>query len=225
VEFSVRFTSKEELMRRSIGWYILLLLTGMLLLAGCSSTRVVTSWHDESYRSGVFKKPLVLALAKKEIIRAKLEDEFVRELRARGVDAVQSYKMFPEQEDLKADTIKEKLPGTDRDSIMVTHLVDVKKETVYVPERTEVYPTGFYARPGYYGRFGTYYSQSYNVVTSPGYSYESKVYVLETNLYEAATEKLVWTVVTESEQSESVDDALKEFVGIVMKDIEKNKVF
>jgi hypothetical protein len=206
--------------------YVLLFLASLLLLAGCSTTKVVTSWHDDSYRSGALRKPLVMAIARKQVIRAKLEDEFVRELRAIGVDAVQSYKMFPELDELKADTIKDKLPGTDRDSILVTHLVDVKKETVYVPARTDVYPMGgAYSRPGYYDNFGSYYGQSYTVVSSPGYSYEFKVFVLETNLYAAATDKLVWTVVTETEHTDSIDSAVKDFVGAVVKNVEKNKVF
>ncbi|HTG80739.1 MAG TPA: hypothetical protein VL949_02280 [Geobacteraceae bacterium] len=203
---------------------VMLVLTCLLFLAGCSSTKIVTSWRDDSYRSGTFKKPLVLAIATKQVVRAKLEDELVRELRALGVDAMQSYRIFPEQEGLSADTIKAKLPGTDRDSILVTHLVDVKKETVYVPARTDVYPTGE-TMPLYYDRFGTYYAQSHSVVSSPGYSYEAKTYMVETNLYNAGNEKLVWTLVTATEEPGSFDAAVKDFVGTVIRGLEKNKVF
>jgi len=205
---------------------MLFVLTTTLALAGCSSTRLVTSWHDDSFRPGKFSRPLVVALVKKQVIRAKLEDEFARELRTIGVDAVQSYRVFPEQEELNPDTIRGQLPGTGRDSILVTHLVDVKKEIVNVPARTDVYPTGgMYAGPGYYNSFGSYYAQSYSVVSSPAYSYESKVFVAETNLYDGGTDKLVWTVVTETEEPSSIDSAVTEFVGVVVKDLRKNRIF
>jgi hypothetical protein len=210
--------------------YFLLGLTGMLCLAGCSTTSVVTSWRDAGYVESGLKKPLVLAITDKEVIRFKIEDEFVRALQGMGVDAVQSYKMFPVLKGLNPDSIMAKLPGTGRDSILVTHLVDVKKETVHVPATTEVCPTGGgyagpYWGPSDYNSFGSYYAQCYDVVNSPTYSYESKTYVLETNLYDAGTEKLVWTVTTDTKDPISLDSAMKDFVGVVMKDVQKNNLF
>jgi len=203
-----------------------LVLVGMLApIAACTpSTALVTSWHDASYRSGALRKPLVLAVANKGVVRVKLEDALTRGLRGIGVDAVASYTLFPEK-DLTAATIKDRLPSTDRDSVMVTRLVDVKRETVVVPAETEVYPLGVGGYPAYASRWDTYYTQSYSVVSSPGYTYETKKYVLQTNLYEAASEKLVWTAVTESEEPTSLDDAIGSFVGVIVKDVEKNRLF
>jgi len=204
---------------------LLLVLTSLLLLAGCASTRVVASWSDEAYRNGKLKRPLVLATSKKQIIRAKAEDGFVQELRAIGVDAVQSYRFLPGMEDLRPDLIKAKLYGSDRDSILVIHLVDVKNQTAYVPGRTDIYTTGGgYGGPAYYNSFGSYYNQSYSVVSSPGYTYEYKVYVLETNLYDAATDKLALTVMTETEEPDSLDSAIREFIKIIMKELRSSKV-
>ncbi len=134
--------------------YLLSALTGLLLLAGCSSTWVVTSWSDEPNRTSGFRKPLVVAVADKQIIRKKLEDEFVRELRATGVDAAQSYRTFPE-EDLTPDTLKAKLPGTDRDSVLVVRFVDARTETVIVQGKPEVMTPGGGSGIGYYDRFDT----------------------------------------------------------------------
>ena len=205
--------------------YILLALAGLLLLAGCSSTWVVTSWSDDPNRSSGFRKPLVVAIANKQIIRKKFEDEFVRDLRTMGLDAVQSYRMFPE-EDLKPDTIKAKLADTDRDSVLVMRLVDVKKETVDVPARTDMYSSGGgYSGVGYYNSgFDSYYARSYSTVTSPGYSYDFRVFVLETNLYDAGTRKLAGSVVTETHEPDSIDTAIKEFVREVLKSFRKYRL-
>jgi len=205
--------------------HLLLVLTGLLFLSGCTSSRIVASWSDEAYRNGTFKKPLVLAIAKKQIIRANLEDEFVKEMRAVGVDAIQSYRLFPGEDNLQPETIKAKLAVNNRDSILVMHLVDVKNETVQVPARTDVYATGGgYGGPAHYNSFGSYYNQSYSVVSSPAYNYDFKVFVLETNLYDAATDKLAWTVMTETDEPASIDAAIREFVAMVMNNLRKNRL-
>jgi len=205
--------------------HLLLLLTGLLFLSGCTSSRIVASWSDEAYRNGTFKKPLVLAIANKQIIRANLEDEFVKEMRAVGVDAIQSYRLFPGEDNLQPETIKAKLAVNNRDSILVMHLVDVKNETVQVPARTDVYATGGgYGGPAHYNSFGSYYNQSYSVVSSPAYNYDFKVFVLETNLYDAATDKLAWTVMTETDEPASIDAAIREFVAMVMNNLRKNRL-
>ena len=202
----------------------LLFSTILLLLAGCSSTLVVTSWSDNPNPSSSFRKPLVVAIVNKQIIRKKLEDEFVRELRASGVDGVQSYQMFPE-EDLKPETIKAKLSDTDRDSVLVMRPVDVRTETASTPVVNDVYTTGRgYSGSGYSERFDSYYAQSYSVVTSPGYNYDFRVFVVETNLYDAGTRKLAATVVTETREPDSIDTAVNEFVREVLKNFRKYRL-
>jgi hypothetical protein len=205
--------------------FFLLALIGSLALAGCTpSTRLVASWHDPSYRAGELRHPLVLAVTSRATVRAKLEDAFVRQLRAAGVDAMQSYKLVPYGEDPNLiATVKDKLPAAGRDSVLVTHLVDVKAETVFIPA-TDIYGTYGYSYPAYYDRLGAYYTHSYAVVAAPAYTYEYRTYELETNLYDAATDKLVWTVSTETEEG-ALDDVVKDFVGVVMKDVEKRGLF
>jgi len=202
-----------------------LVLAGLLApVVHCtSSTALVSSWHDSSYRSGSLRRPLVVAVADKHLVRVKLEDQLARGLRGAGIDAVASYTMFPQKE-LLAETIKDRLPSTDRDSVMITHLVDVKVENVVVSGDTEVYPMAAADYPRY-GTWGTYYTYSYGVVTSPSYTFETKKYVLQTKLYDAATEKPVWTATTQSEEPTSLDSAIDAFVGVIVKDVQQNRLF
>jgi hypothetical protein len=204
-----------------LGYLILAMMVLSAVVSCTPSTQVVASWQDASYRSGSLHRPLVLAVANSPTVRATLEDEFVRQLRGAGVDAMQSYRLLPQQPDLsRIAELKDTLTQAGRDSLLITHLVDVKHEAVYVAPTTE-----YYGYPAYYDRWGGYYAHSYGVVTSPGYVYETKTYVLETNLYDASTDKRVWTVVTESEQPTSLDSAIHDFVGVIMKDVEAKRLF
>lgn len=211
-------------MNGSLKGFISLVLAGFLL-SGCSATRLVSSWHDPSLSAGWTGKPLVIALAKQNTLRHKIEDEYVRQLAVLGVDAEQSYRTFPDETKIVPEAVRAKLPEMGRDSVLVTHLVDVKKETVYAPSTTEVYPAGRWYlggnRPFYYNSFGGYYNHSYAVVSRPGYTYDYEIYVVETNLY-AASDKLLWTATTETKEPGSLDDAIRDFVGVITTDMKKS---
>ncbi len=199
--------------------FIVLALAGFLL-SGCSATRLVTSWHDPSLSAGGAGKLLVIALAQQDALRHKIEDEYVRQLAALGVDAEQSYRTFPDETKIVPEAVKVKLPEMGRDSVLVTHLVDVKNERVYV---LDAYPSGR-QRPLYYDRFGAYFAHSYGVVSSPGYTFGQKAYVVESNLY-AVSDKMLWTAITETKEPDSLDTAIRDFVGVVTADMKKNSLF
>jgi hypothetical protein len=187
----------------------------MLLLSACSYSRVVTSWRDDSLQSGQLKKTMVLVIVKKDVIRNRLEDEFVLQLQKLGVQAVQSYKTFPDLTGVDAQQIKASLVAAGLDSVLVARLVDTKNETSYVPATT-----------GYSTTFGSYYGGTHAVVYSPGYSYDYLVFTLQNNLFAARDEKLVWSAVTETEEPQgSVDDALRDFAEVIIKDMKNNKVY
>lgn len=214
-------------MNSSFKGFMVVMMIGFFL-SGCSSTRLVTSWHDPSLGTREAGKVLVIALAQQDTLRRKIEDEFVRQLTAQGADAEQSYRIFADEKLITAEAVKAKLPETGKNSVLVTHLVDIKRETIYVPATTEVYPNdrlqiSISRRPLYYNRFDSYYAHSYAVVSKPGYSYDRKLYVLETNLY-AASDKLLWTAVTESKEPASLDTAIRDFVGVITTDMKHNSL-
>jgi len=201
-----------------------LLILGMLTLSGCAASRLVTSWRDDSFKSGQIKRPMVLAVSEKQIIRARLEDEFVINLRGMGIEAIQSYKYLPDLKGVKADTVKAKLLEIGRDSVLVTRLVDTKKESVYMPGTTTY--TSAYNSSSYHN-FNGYYSNSMVATTTPGYTIDYKVYTLESNLYAAQNDKLVWSAVTSTntDDTDSVDSTLKNLAEIISKDLKNKHLF
>lgn len=198
----------------------LILLVLMTVCSGCATTTLLTSWSDSSAKQYTLKKPLVVSIVQKPLIRKKLEDGFVERFREIGIQAVPSYTVFPEMADLAPDSVKGRLPALGCDSILVVRLLDVKQETVHVPARTDVY-----GGPAYYGSYGGYYSRSVSVVSTPAYNYVEKFYLAETNIYDAIEGKLVWTGATETEDTASIDKAITEFTQILMKDIRAKSIF
>jgi len=191
------------------------------VFSGCSTTTLLTSWNDTTVQSYSLKKPLIVSIVQKPLIRKKLEDSFVQSFKSIGIDALASYNLFPNLGDLEPGTVQGKLPSIGCDSILVIRLLDVKQETVHVPARTDVYG----GRPAYYGSYGGYYANSVSIVSSPAYNYVEKKYVAESNIYDGIDGKMIWTGSTETEDTDAIDSAVADFTKVLMKDIRAKAIF
>ena len=89
-----------------------------LALAGCSSNKMIVSeWASPAYVSPSFRRIMIGGVDGQSSIRRNFEDEFVGQLRRKGVDALASYRYIPEENRL--DDVKLKIgesyrvtPGT-----------------------------------------------------------------------------------------------------------------
>jgi hypothetical protein len=171
-----------------------------LVVAGSCAprTKMLNSWTEPSFQHGTVKKVLVLGIAQNPSVRRQFEDDFVTSLKSLGYEAVASYFWLPEvSKDLDRDLLAAKVRENSVTHVIVTRLVDQKTVTSYTPPSyASVGVSPYY--PGYYGSYYSYWSVGYTTMVSPGYVTEELVVSLETNLYEAATEKLIWTGLTET---------------------------
>jgi hypothetical protein len=99
-----------------------------------------------------------------------------------------------------------------------SEVVDISDETVYHPRHHVDVPV-----TGYYG-MGYYYQSSYAMVNDPGYISTSKVYKVETNVYDVATEKLVWSGLSKTTDPADFEDGVNSFAAIVVGDLVTRKL-
>jgi hypothetical protein len=169
------------------------------LLASCEMTRMSEAWVDSGYTGGPLESVLVIGLSDNLRRRALFEEELVSRFASRGVSATASFRVAPEKEDLEKDSIREKVQELGIKSVIVTRVVGVDTETYYVPGEPYAVPYGYYH--GFYG----YYDRAYGYAYSPGYWAEYDIFRLESNLYDVATEKLVWSAASETVDPQSVE--------------------
>jgi len=159
--------------------------------------------------TGTWQKPavtetydniMVTALVPTTSSRSAIERSMVANLREEGTDASQSIDVIPprliEEEDKKRE-IQNTIIRDGFDGVLTITLIDEDTETRYVRGSGMYRPYPYY---GFYGNFWGYYDYWYPRFYEPGYYVENKVYYMETNLYDAQTEDLVW-----SAQSETYD--------------------
>ena len=174
-------------------------------LNSCSTTALTAVWKDSAYQGGPMKKVLVIGVFKEQNIKRFFEDEFARQLKPRGVDAVPSYTIFPEEDILDKTTITEKMKELKMDSVLVTRVADVEDVTGY-----DTYPT--HVDPG--GDFYDYYVMCCETTVSLGY-----VVVLETKIFEEKYDKLIWSALSETSLQRSREYTVKLFIETAIKDL------
>jgi hypothetical protein len=205
--------------------YIQLAAMLLIFLSACSpSTRITGSWVDPSARQRPInnRSVFIASLTRNIEVRTKLETALAAQATARNIRAVRSidtfspefYTSLPSKQALLS-----KIQGTGVTSILTVTLIKQESQQRYVRGTSNYMP---YPAFGWYGGFYNYYNYMYPTMYDPGYYVTDKTYFLESNLYDAQTEKLIWSAQSETVNPGSIDAFVKEYpkvlVGQMIKD-------
>ena len=180
------------------------------LVTACATTQLNAVWKDQSYQ-GRPDKILVVGLAKNPVNRRIFEDEFVRQLKAHGTEAIASYTVLPDRQKDDHAIIAAKVAELGADTVLITRMVSKKTVQFYVPG-TAYYP------PPHYGRWPDYYGHGYEAMYTPGYMADEEFAVIETNLYEARNnDKLVWAASSETGMHGPDQSLIRSYISIMVK--------
>ena len=179
----------------------------IIVFVSCGpSTKIVKSWHEPNASVNIknIKKVLVIGLIKDASARRIVEDKLVSMMK---VHAVKSYDYLTDELTGENNKLNEKLKSDSFDGVLIMRLVDVEKETTYVPGST-----GY---PGYYGSYYGYYRYAAPNYYSPGYYQTDKNYMVETTVYSVTPDKLIWSATTKTVNPDNFDRAIEEIATAV----------
>jgi hypothetical protein len=170
-----------------------------LMMSGCAPTQTITgSWiNREALPKGPYNSIFIIVISQNNQANSTVENMLAKKLESRGRKVVKCTDFFPLNITATKRVSKEQLDDAIRksgcDGIMTIALLDVKTEQHYTPG-TAYYPVNY----GFYGSYYGYYSYYYPQVYSPGYYTQEKIYYLESNFYDIPSDKLIWSVQSES---------------------------
>jgi hypothetical protein len=171
---------------KKIKWLAVLFL---MVISGCGTSKITNIWKAKDITPQKYNKVLVLGLIKDSDrnIQEKMENHFVGDLQELGYNAVSSLKEYgPKAFDKMEEAAAiEKLKNGGVDAVLTIVLLDKEKERQYIPSN-------------YGNRFWGYHNDLYMRIYQPGYYVINTKYFWESNLYEMATQKLLYSVQTES---------------------------
>jgi hypothetical protein len=148
------------------------------------------AWKDATYQGGPVNKILVIVILPETSVKSRFEDEFVKQLKLHHTDSVASYTYFFHYITSSKKALALSIDQLQTDSVIVARL--------FSPKKDKIYTTGekFVIQAWYYDLY-SYYSRSYGYMQAPDYVEENDYVIMETNLYEAKNEKLIWSARSE----------------------------
>ncbi|MDB4925545.1 hypothetical protein [Mucilaginibacter sp.] len=190
------------------------LLVVMTILFSCGTTTMVTnSWRKPNATANGYKKIFVAAITSNIPAKQAVENGLQRQLEQKGIMIVKSTDVFPPnfstQTGQRKELILGRIQSTGADGILTIALLKQTTETHYIP-RSGFWNPGL--RYGYYNNFWNYYNNWYPSIYAPDYYDEQEVYYLETNLYNARNEQLIWAAQSKTYDPVNIDSFLKGYL-------------
>jgi len=200
-------------MKIAIGLFGALSIMLLFFLTSCASTKVTGEWKDPDFSSQKFKKILVLGVAKQPAQRKLYEDNFVQQLEAKGIKAIASHTLIPHEEMREKGKIVQAIEGQGIEGVIITRLRNLKEKAPIGRQRN----------------MHVYYSDSFTFVSiydtpgTTGQTYQQK-YNLESMLYDAKTEKLVFSLSSDTVARDDAAKRLDSYIKTVVNKLVENNL-
>ncbi len=183
----------------------------LLLLSACGAT-IVSSWKKPGIERIDFRRVAVIAAFSDAATRRNIEDRLVAEI-GRG-RAVASYTLQPGP--IEREVLKARLEESGIDGAIAIRIVDVDRETRWVPGTySGAYGYGY----GYYG-LGFGFWPMYD----PGYYTTVTRVQVETSMYEVEGEELLFSATSETVNPKSTRALVDATLKAVRRELEKEGV-
>ena len=201
----------------------LLLLLLLFSLTGCATVSMVSSWKEQSATSKNYKKILVVGITENRQMRQVFEEVLAGEMSKKGVAATAGYTITGIEAKQSREMLEKAVNKTAADAVLTTRVTARKRATdtrsgFVMTDRgftnpylssDDVMPVDLY---GFYGAsvvsYATFDMKPVEVTTST-------TFTLETNLFDAATGRLVWSGTSTAVNPKGIITVSKEFADVV----------
>ena len=191
----------------------------VLLAAGCAGgTKLVAQWKDDVYQARP-AKVFVIGASDERGPRSLVEDEFVRQFKEHGTDAIASYKVFPAGPKPSKEEVLAKTRELGADAIMVIRFLKKDMGDTHTPVRRYSVPQGFATSwESYYGMGTT------TEVGIRDISYDYNVISMDLALYQTENGKPIWSALSQTTYQEGPLKQIKPLTTAVMKELANEKL-
>ncbi len=169
-------------------------------------------WMDASTVSFAGKKVAALVISQDDSLRVAGEEALVRELTARGLQGVATYRIAPKEELQKADRAKVWFEKANVEGVVAVRPVSADKVSTYTP--------GTWINP-YYSTLWGYYGYGWGSVYIPGTTSRDTVVVVESTIYSVPRNQLVWAGVSETRNPKDLRQFIEELVKEAVSELQK----
>jgi hypothetical protein len=204
-------------------FFSVFLITTILSSCSNSSMRIMATWvnkEDKPVPQPGKHKIFIFVMTQNYEMQVNLETDLAEAAGAKGIRTVKSIDAFGPILTIdkmpKSDVLLKAIRDLGCDGIFTVALVHEESQTHYVPGS---YSGGFvpYAGYGYY--YSGYYAYS-PVFYSPGYYETDKTYFVESNLFNAVTEKLLISMQSKVVNPPTAMKASKQYTNMLVTELQ-----
>jgi hypothetical protein len=202
---------------------VALLLAVSLCSCSSSSMRVMATWvnrKDMPAPQPGKHKIFIFVMTQNYEAQVNLENDLATAANEKGIKTVRSIDAFGPILTLdklpKKEVLIQAIKDLGCDAIFSVAVVDQQSETHYVPATSSSIYTPYAGYGSYYGGFYSYSPAFY----TPGYYTTNKTYFIESNLYDANTEKLLISMQSKVVNPGDITKASKKYTQILVTELQ-----
>lgn len=201
----------------------ILLAVFVMAFAACSpSTKITRSWTspDKSYAGydNIFIAVVIGDITKRQAFEDDIHDKLLK----LGIDSTPSNRVIPpnfwNSTDLTKSEMIQAIRKDNKDAVMTVSLVDVQNEQRYIPGNMMM-GGPMMMGPGAWGmgaNFGGFWGWNHPMMMTPGHIVNDRKYFIEINVYDTASELLIWSAQSRTLNPRSMEKFSSEFSEIVL---------
>ena len=176
--------------------------------------KFLSTWKssEAATTSLVGKKVATLVIAEEDGLRVAGEEALVRELEARGIPAIATYRIVPKPELATAERAKPWFEKAGIQGVVAVRPISKDKVREYSPATWT---------SSYYSSFWNYYGYGWGAYYSPGIDRTDTVVVVETLVFDMASNGLVWASVTETTNPKELQPFISDLARGTIKEMQK----
>lgn len=148
-------------------------------------------------------------------VRRIFEDDMVKELQKKGVNAISSSQIYPDKLPSKAD-LSSYIKKNSTQTVFVAKLVNIEDKNVRYPGNNYGYGSGL--------SFNNYYNNSYSYIYNDSYTVSYEFVNVEFTLFDTQSHKPIWSTSSESIDPNNMNDIISELTQILIKNMQENGV-
>jgi hypothetical protein len=198
-------------MKRSATTVMLVLGLGTALSAAVKFTSTWKSMDAASISFGG-KKVAALVISNDDSLRVAGEEGLARELSARGMQGVTTYRIAPKEELQSGERAKPWFERAGVEGVVALRPVSADRRTSYTPSMWT---------NTYYSSFWGYYNYGWSAVYVPGSKQQETLVTVETTIYNVPRNELLWAAVTETRNPKDLRGFIEELVKESVKQMQK----